>query len=40
MMFDLTLSFDNGPDPGTTPAVLDALAERDIAVPRPEGGIL
>ncbi|MDB5602615.1 MAG: polysaccharide deacetylase [Xanthobacteraceae bacterium] len=27
-MFDLTLSFDNGPDPATTPAVLDILARR------------
>jgi peptidoglycan-N-acetylglucosamine deacetylase len=30
-MFDLTLSFDNGPDPDTTPFVLDTLAQRDIA---------
>ncbi len=30
-MFDLTLSFDNGPDPDTTPFVLDTLARRDIA---------
>ena len=29
-MFDLTLSFDNGPDPETTPRVLDILAERGI----------
>jgi peptidoglycan/xylan/chitin deacetylase (PgdA/CDA1 family) len=29
-MFDLTLSFDNGPDPDTTPFVLDTLARRDI----------
>lgn len=29
-MFNLTLSFDNGPDPDTTPFVLDTLAERDI----------
>lgn len=26
----LTLSFDNGPEPSVTPAVLDALARRDI----------
>lgn len=26
----VTLTFDNGPDPETTPAVLDALAERHI----------
>jgi peptidoglycan/xylan/chitin deacetylase (PgdA/CDA1 family) len=30
-MFDLTLSFDNGPDPDVTPAVLDILAARGIA---------
>ena len=30
-MFDLTLSFDNGPDPDITPSVLDALGARDIA---------
>ena len=30
-MFDLTLSFDNGPDPATTPGVLDLLARRRIA---------
>jgi peptidoglycan-N-acetylglucosamine deacetylase len=29
-MFDLTLSFDNGPDPDVTPAVLDALSARNI----------
>jgi peptidoglycan/xylan/chitin deacetylase (PgdA/CDA1 family) len=29
-MFDLTLSFDNGPEPEVTPGVLDALAARDI----------
>ena len=29
-MFDLTLTFDNGPDPDTTPAVLDSLARRSI----------
>lgn len=29
-MFDLTLTFDNGPDPATTPAVLDILAKRDL----------
>lgn len=29
-MFDLTLSFDNGPDPDVTPAVLDCLARRKI----------
>jgi len=29
-MFDLTLSFDNGPDPDVTASVLDALAVRDI----------
>lgn len=29
-MFDLTLSFDNGPEPGATPRVLDILAERGI----------
>ena len=29
-MFDLTLSFDNGPEPDVTPAVLEALARRDI----------
>jgi hypothetical protein len=28
-MFDLTLSFDNGPDPDTTPFVLDTLGIRD-----------
>jgi peptidoglycan/xylan/chitin deacetylase (PgdA/CDA1 family) len=29
-MFDLTLSFDNGPDPEITPLVLDILARRGI----------
>jgi peptidoglycan/xylan/chitin deacetylase (PgdA/CDA1 family) len=29
-MFDLSLSFDNGPEPQVTPAVLDLLAARDI----------
>ena len=29
-MFDLTLSFDNGPEPDVTPHVLAALARRDI----------
>jgi peptidoglycan/xylan/chitin deacetylase (PgdA/CDA1 family) len=29
-VFDLTLSFDNGPEPGVTPLVLDVLAERGI----------
>lgn len=29
-MFDLSLSFDNGPEPEVTPAVLDLLAARDI----------
>jgi len=29
-MFDLTLSFDNGPTPEVTPHVLDALARRDV----------
>jgi peptidoglycan/xylan/chitin deacetylase (PgdA/CDA1 family) len=29
-MFDLTLSFDNGPDPEATPLVLDVLARRGI----------
>jgi peptidoglycan/xylan/chitin deacetylase (PgdA/CDA1 family) len=29
-MFDLTLSFDNGPDPEITPLVLDLLARRGI----------
>lgn len=28
-MFDLTLSFDNGPDPDTTPFVLETLGIRD-----------
>lgn len=29
-MFDLTLTFDNGPDPAATPDVLDILARRAI----------
>lgn len=29
-MFDLTLSFDNGPDPEVTPGVLDILGRRGI----------
>src|SRR5258705_7275147 len=29
-VFDLTLTFDNGPEPGVTPRVLDTLRERDI----------
>ncbi|AHY51717.1 polysaccharide deacetylase family protein [Bradyrhizobium japonicum] len=29
-MYDLTLTFDNGPDPDVTPRVLDILAERGI----------
>jgi peptidoglycan/xylan/chitin deacetylase (PgdA/CDA1 family) len=29
-MFDLTLTFDNGPDPATTPEVLDILARRSL----------
>jgi peptidoglycan/xylan/chitin deacetylase (PgdA/CDA1 family) len=29
-VFDLTLSFDNGPDPDATPLVLDVLARRGI----------
>jgi peptidoglycan/xylan/chitin deacetylase (PgdA/CDA1 family) len=29
-MFDLTLSFDNGPEPDVTPMVLDVLARRSI----------
>ena len=29
-MFDLTLSFDNGPEPSVTPRVLDVLAERGL----------
>ncbi|TCT05465.1 polysaccharide deacetylase family protein [Aquabacter spiritensis] len=29
-MTTITLSFDNGPDPDTTPAVLDTLARHDI----------
>src|SRR5262249_33621158 len=29
-VFDLTLTFDNGPEPGVTPRVLDILAARGI----------
>ena len=29
-MFDLTLSFDNGPEPEVTPRVLDTLGRRGI----------
>ncbi len=29
-MFDLTLTFDNGPEPEATPAVLDILARRSL----------
>jgi peptidoglycan-N-acetylglucosamine deacetylase len=29
-MLELTLTFDNGPEPGVTPRVLDILRERDI----------
>jgi peptidoglycan/xylan/chitin deacetylase (PgdA/CDA1 family) len=29
-MFDLTLTFDNGPDPATTPEVLDILARHSL----------
>jgi peptidoglycan/xylan/chitin deacetylase (PgdA/CDA1 family) len=29
-MFDLTLTFDNGPEPEVTPRVLDVLREREI----------
>ena len=29
-MYDLTLTFDNGPDPSVTPRVLDILGERGI----------
>jgi peptidoglycan/xylan/chitin deacetylase (PgdA/CDA1 family) len=29
-MFDLSLSFDNGPEPDVTPRVLDTLARRDL----------
>jgi peptidoglycan/xylan/chitin deacetylase (PgdA/CDA1 family) len=29
-VFDLTLSFDNGPEPGATPHVLDILGQRGI----------
>lgn len=30
-MFDLTLTFDNGPDPAVTPMVLDVLARRGVS---------
>lgn len=30
MSFDLTLSFDNGPEPDVTPGVLDCLARRGV----------
>jgi peptidoglycan-N-acetylglucosamine deacetylase len=30
-MFDLTITFDNGPEPEVTPGVLDVLARRGIA---------
>ncbi len=30
MIFDLTLSFDNGPEPDVTPGVLDCLARRGL----------
>lgn len=30
MPFDVTLSFDNGPEPDVTPGVLDVLAQNDI----------
>jgi peptidoglycan-N-acetylglucosamine deacetylase len=30
-MFDLTLTFDNGPDPAVTPFVLDVLAEHGVS---------
>ena len=29
-MFDLTLTFDNGPEPGVTPRVLDILSKRGL----------
>src|SRR5579871_5610074 len=29
-MFQLTLTFDNGPDPDVTPEVLDTLAQHDV----------
>jgi peptidoglycan/xylan/chitin deacetylase (PgdA/CDA1 family) len=29
-MFDLTLTFDNGPEPSVTPRVLDVLARRGV----------
>ena len=34
-MFDLTLTFDNGPEPGVTPRVLDTLRERGISSATP-----
>ena len=30
-MFELTLTFDNGPEPSVTPQVLDVLARHDVA---------
>ena len=30
-MFDLTLTFDNGPDPGVTPVVLDVLGRHGVS---------
>src|SRR3546814_10351108 len=30
-MFDVTLTFDNGPEPEVTPAVLDVLARKEVA---------
>jgi peptidoglycan/xylan/chitin deacetylase (PgdA/CDA1 family) len=30
-VFDLTLSFDNGPEPEVTPHVLDVLRKRGLA---------
>ena len=38
-MFDLTLSFDNGPEPEVTPRVLDALGKR-VLVRRTTGAAL
>jgi hypothetical protein len=32
-VFDLTLTFDNGPEPDVTPRVLDILRERGIEIP-------
>ena len=29
-MFDVTLTFDNGPEPSVTPRVLDVLARRGV----------